>query len=108
MQVFKKSLVYGILRTSLYRNFGASPIREIRRFPFQLIAANIVADVVITLSRSVPDFLEPQGVYIISGIIDSREEDVLAALEGRFEIIERREERGWVAMALRQYRTIRG
>ena len=75
---------------------------------FQLIAANIVADVVITLSRSVPDFLEPQGVYIISGIIDSREEDVLAALEGRFEIIERREERGWVAMALRQYRTIRG
>lgn len=69
---------------------------------FQLIAANIVADVVILLSRDVPRFLAPGGVYIVSGIIDTREADVLAALEGRFAVIERREERGWVAMALRQ------
>lgn len=69
---------------------------------YQAIAANIVADVVILLSRSVPDFLAPGGVYIISGIIDSREQDVLNALAGRFTVVERREERGWVAMALRQ------
>lgn len=69
---------------------------------FQLIAANIVADVVILLSRDVPRFLAPGGVYIVSGIIDTREADVLAALEGKFAVIERREERGWVAMALRQ------
>ena len=38
---------------------------------------------------------------VISGIIDSRERDVLDALAGRFQVVERREDRGWVAMALR-------
>ncbi len=68
---------------------------------YQLIAANIVADVVILLSQDAPDFLASGGVYVISGIIDSRERDVLDALAGRFQVVERREDRGWVAMALR-------
>lgn len=68
---------------------------------YQVIAANIVADIVIELSRSVPEFLSPGGVYIISGIIDTREQDVLEALAGKFTVIERKEERGWVAMALK-------
>lgn len=68
---------------------------------FQVVAANIVADVVIELTRDVPKFLAPGGVYIISGIIDTREDDVLAALAGKYTVMERREERGWVAMALR-------
>ncbi len=68
---------------------------------YQVIAANIVADVVILLSKDAPDFLAPSGVYIVSGIIDTRERDVLDALAGRFTVIERREDRGWVAMALK-------
>lgn len=68
---------------------------------FQVAAANIVADIVILLSQDAPRFLYPDSVYIISGIIDTREQDVLAALAGRFAVLERREERGWVAMALR-------
>ena len=68
---------------------------------FQVVAANIVADIVILLSQDAPRFLYPDSVYIISGIIDTREQDVLAALSGRFTVLERREERGWVAMALR-------
>lgn len=68
---------------------------------YQVVAANIVADVVIELSRSVPEFLAPGGVYIISGIIDTREQDVLDALAGTFSVIQRKEERGWVAMALK-------
>lgn len=68
---------------------------------YQVIVANIVADIVIELSRCVPKFLSPGGVYIISGIIDTREQDVLEALAGKFTVIERKEERGWVAMALK-------
>lgn len=67
---------------------------------FQLIAANIVADVVIQLTASVPRFLAKDGIYIISGIIDTREQDVLDALAGKFTVINRKEDRGWVAMAL--------
>lgn len=68
---------------------------------YQVVAANIVADVVIELSRSVAEFMVPGGVFLISGIIDAREDDVLAALAGRFTVIDRQEERGWVAMALK-------
>lgn len=68
---------------------------------FNVIAANIVADIVIQLSKDAPKFLYDDSVYIISGIIDTREPDVLAAISDTFEIIERREEKGWVAMALK-------
>ncbi len=71
---------------------------------FQVVAANIVADVVIELSKDAPRFLRPDSVYIVSGIIDTREADVLAALSDTFEVIERREEKGWVAMALKEKR----
>ena len=68
---------------------------------FQVVAANIVADIVIELSKDAPRFLTKDSTYIVSGIIDTREEDVLAAIAPTFQVIERREERGWVAMALK-------
>lgn len=68
---------------------------------YRVVAANIVADIVIQLSKDAPNFLEKDSVYIVSGIIDSRERDVLNALAGAFTVIERKEERGWVTMALK-------
>ena len=68
---------------------------------FQVVAANIVADIVILLSKDAPRFLNPDSTYIVSGIIDTREQDVLAAIQDTFQVLERREEKGWVAMALK-------
>lgn len=68
---------------------------------FQVVAANIVADVVILLSKDAPRFLDRDSVYIVSGIIDTREQDVLDALSDTFQVLERREEKGWVAMAMK-------
>ena len=68
---------------------------------FQLVAANIVADIVILLSKDAPRFLEKDSVYLVSGIIDTREQDVLDAIGDTFQVLERREEKGWVAMALK-------
>ncbi|MBQ7089261.1 MAG: 50S ribosomal protein L11 methyltransferase, partial [Clostridia bacterium] len=48
---------------------------------FPVIAANIVADAIIMLSPAIPALLAEDGVYIVSGIIDTREQDVLAALD---------------------------
>ena len=66
---------------------------------FNVVAANIVADVIIELTKDIQRFLAPDAVYIVSGIIDEREKDVQCALEGRFRILARREEKGWVALA---------
>ena len=67
---------------------------------FQLICANIVADVIIRLSEDVGKYLAEGGIFITSGIIDTREQDVLEALDKNgFTVIERRSSGGWVAMA---------
>lgn len=64
---------------------------------FDLVVANIVADAIIALSKNIPAFLKPQGVYIVSGIIDTREDEVVQALIAcGFAIRERREHGGWL------------
>ena len=48
---------------------------------FQVIAANIVADVILIFCPQVAAYLKSGGVFIASGIIDSREKEVVDALE---------------------------
>ncbi len=70
---------------------------------FDVVAANIVADAVIALSPAVRPFVKKDGVYIVSGIIDAREKDVLAALSAcGFAVSERRFCRGWVCLVCRR------
>ena len=42
--------------------------------------ANIVADVIIPLSAQVPNLLTEDGIFLCSGIIDTRAHEVEAAL----------------------------
>lgn len=49
---------------------------------YDLVLANIVADVIIPLSQVVPHFLRKDGVFICSGILDQRLDEVRAAIEG--------------------------
>ena len=55
-------------------------VDELVERKYELVLANIVADVIIPLSAQVHRFLAPGGVFLCSGIIDTREEDVKAAL----------------------------
>ena len=67
--------------------------------------ANIVADVIIPLSARAGEFLDTDGVFLCSGIIDTRAGEVEAALERNgLAVFERREQNGWVALAARAAR----
>lgn len=66
---------------------------------YDIVVANIVADAIIMLSADVKQFMREDSVYIMSGIIDKRHEDVLSAIEKDFEVIETFEEAGWVCIA---------
>lgn len=66
---------------------------------FDVVAANIVADVIVELTGDIGRFLSPGAAFIMSGIIDEREKDVLRALEGKIRVVGRKEEKGWVALA---------
>lgn len=63
---------------------------------FDVCIANIVADVIIRLCENISDFIKPNGLFITSGIIDSRVDEVLSVLKSAdFEIIETYNEKGW-------------
>ena len=70
---------------------------------FNLVVANIVADIIIFFSSQVSDFMEDDAVFITSGIIASREEEVVEAFSNNnFKIIERVEDSGWLCFALKK------
>lgn len=69
---------------------------------FDVVCANIVADIIIRLAPDVPRFLKPDGVFLASGIIDEREQDVRDALAGiGLAVTDARRQGGWVALACR-------
>ena len=64
---------------------------------YDVVVANIVADIIVMFTENVGQFLKDDGVYITSGIIDTREQDVLDAFEKYgFEVIGRHESCGWL------------
>ncbi len=66
---------------------------------YDVICANIVADVIIRLCPEVSKFLKENGTFITSGIIDTRKNDVLKALsQNGLQAEEIKEENGWVAV----------
>lgn len=68
--------------------------------PYRMVLANIVADVIIPLSAHVKRYLAPEGVFICSGIIDTRADEVENALKRNgLNILERLERDGWCALA---------
>ncbi len=70
---------------------------------FDVIVANIVADIIILFTAQVSDYLKDDGVFITSGIIDVREDEVKTAFEKYgFEIIARHEKNGWVCFECRK------
>lgn len=66
---------------------------------YDIITANIVADAIIMLSGDIEKLMNEKTVYIMSGIIDTRLDDVLSALPQSLEIIEQYEEKGWICLA---------
>ena len=72
---------------------------ELRRERWDLVLANIVADVIIPLSAQVPALLAGGGTFLCSGIIDARAREVERALEQNgLRLTGRREHGGWVAL----------
>ena len=56
----------------------------------------------IEVTVPIDDYIKDGGIFLSSGIITERKEDVLAALEaGNFKVEAVREKKGWVAIASR-------
>lgn len=63
---------------------------------YDIVVANIVADVIMGLSTHVRPFLKPGGLFLCSGIIDDRAAEVLEKLKADgWDVFEQRSSEGW-------------
>lgn len=68
---------------------------------FDIVLANIVADAIMFLSKGVGQFMKDDAVYIMSGIIDTRADEVKAEVCKYFDIIEEHIVGGWACFVAR-------
>lgn len=70
---------------------------------YDIVVANILADIVIPLTPVVANHIKKGGIYITSGIIDFKEEAVVqAVVEAGFEILEVCHQGEWVSVTARK------
>ena len=63
---------------------------------YDIVVANIVADVIIALAATARDLMAPGGYFLCSGIIDDRAAEVRGKLEENgFTILEENSSEGW-------------
>ena len=71
--------------------------------PYDIVAANIVADVILAMSPYFAGFLKKGGHLLVSGIIEERQDEVKEALVQRgFQLLRENREGGWVAATYRR------
>ena len=73
--------------------------KDIAGEKFDIVMANIVANIIIAFAPVVPQLMKDGGMFIASGIIDDRLDEVTEALrENGLKIIEVREGEDWRAL----------
>lgn len=66
---------------------------------YPVVVANILADVILPLIEIVDQYLTGDGVFVISGILYTKEQEVVQKLETfGFEVLETRRMKDWVSM----------
>jgi ribosomal protein L11 methyltransferase len=75
---------------------------------FDVVVANLTADVIADLSVELNNVIKGQGTLIVSGILREQSDDVLALLARcSFDLLESRPDGEWVTFALRSQKTLR-
>lgn len=70
---------------------------------YNIVVANILADVIIPLSTEIGQHLQPGGFFITSGIINTKKKEVKAALlSAGFELVEAHEMGEWISFVVRK------
>ena len=71
-------------------------MQQLAETPYDVVLVNIVADVIIGLAPVLPAFMHPNSLLICSGILDSRLEEVVAALtQAGLTVTETRSKEDW-------------
>ena len=88
-----------------YRLSTGNLVDDVRQ-TFNMVAANILAEVILVLLPDVKAVLKENGLFVCSGIIAAKTEVVVSGLKEKgFAVVEVIEKEGWVAIAARNAAT---
>ena len=77
-------------------------LNDIKKEKYDIIVANILADIIIGISESIPYYLKKNGYFIASGIIKARKDDVIDACNNAGIVYETIMDLGeWVAIVFK-------
>ena len=69
------------------------------RGPFDLVAANLLADAVVAEAEALGAAVAPRGNLVLSGLLDTQVPRVLAAYDG-WRVVARHGAEGWATLTL--------
>jgi ribosomal protein L11 methyltransferase len=70
---------------------------------YDIVVANILADVLVMLTPVIVNQMKPGGIYITSGIIDEKEETVVQAVQAAgLEVVEVTHQNDWVSVTAKK------
>ncbi len=79
-------------------------MNRLREEHYDLVLVNIVADVIISLAPILPQFLEEGSILLLSGILDTRLEDVRQAIEkAGLSIVAVKAKEDWRSLKVRKH-----
>lgn len=85
---------YTVLSGNVVTDSDAKKV--ISKYKYEVVAANIVADVIISLAPAAREYMKEDGVFITSGIIDGRQDEVKEALQAAgFTIADMQRRKDW-------------
>lgn len=94
--------VYRSVAGNILQDTDSDLQREIGSEPYDLVVANIVADVIIPLSARIRRYLKEDGYFITSGILAPRAQEVREALEQNgFTVLRETHKKEWVCFIAR-------
>jgi ribosomal protein L11 methyltransferase len=77
--------------------------QTVGRESFEIVVANILADVIIPMAPVIPSLLKKGGYFITSGIIDFKEQEVASAIQAAgMEVVEINHQGEWVNVTARK------
>lgn len=91
--------------TAIHANIleNSTSIKKQCHSDFHIAVANILADVIVPLSDYIGDFIKPNGIFISSGILAQKADDVEnALLKNHFQIIEKNTMGDWVSFVAKK------
>ncbi len=78
-------------------------LRDVPAQRYDVIVSNIVADVILRMVPDTERYLAPGGVWIFSGVIEERADEVVSALKAAgYTLVGEKRENGWYAGAARR------